>query len=47
MLYDMEKDPRQFTNLAGRPEYAEIEKQLRERLESRVQAAKGAGNARK
>jgi hypothetical protein len=40
MLYDMEKDPRQFTNLAGRPEHAEIEKGLRKRLESRIESAK-------
>jgi uncharacterized sulfatase len=31
-LFDYEKDPAELTNLAGRPEYAEIQKQLRELL---------------
>ncbi|MCS7014565.1 MAG: DUF4976 domain-containing protein, partial [Gemmatales bacterium] len=31
-LFDYEKDPAELTNLAGRPEYAEVEKQLRELL---------------
>lgn len=40
MLYDMEKDPRQLTNLAGRPEVAKIEKTLNERLDQRLAAAR-------
>jgi N-sulfoglucosamine sulfohydrolase len=28
-LYDLEKDPREFENLAGKPEFAEIEKNLK------------------
>jgi hypothetical protein len=40
MLYDMEKDPKQFTNLAGRSEYAEIEKRLQTRLAARIALAK-------
>ena len=31
-LFDYEKDPAELTNLAGRPEYAEVEKQLRDLL---------------
>lgn len=31
-LFDYEKDPTELTNLAGRPDYAEVEKQLRELL---------------
>ncbi|MCS7166080.1 MAG: sulfatase [Gemmatales bacterium] len=31
-LFDYEKDPAELTNLAGRPEYIEVEKQLRELL---------------
>ncbi|MDW8221738.1 MAG: sulfatase [Gemmatales bacterium] len=31
-LFDYEKDPAELTNFAGRPEYAEVEKQLRELL---------------
>jgi uncharacterized sulfatase len=31
-LFDYEKDPAELTNLAGHPEYAEIQKQLRELL---------------
>ncbi len=40
MLYDMKHDPKQFTNLAGSPEYAVIEKDLKERLAARIAAAK-------
>lgn len=40
MLYDMEKDPKQFTNLAKNPEYAEKVKELHTRLMERVNVAK-------
>ena len=40
MLYDMEKDPKQFNNLAMNPEYAAVMAELKERLEERVGAAK-------
>ena len=40
MLYDMEKDPKQFNNLAMNPEYAAVMSELKERLEERVEAAK-------
>lgn len=40
MLYDMEKDPRQFTNLAGRPETADMEQRLNDRLDSRLAEAR-------
>lgn len=32
-LYDLRKDPDQIANVAGRPEYAEIQRKLRARLE--------------
>jgi len=47
MLYDMEKDPKQFKNLAGRNEYAEIEKNLRKRLDARIALARNVGMSRK
>ncbi len=37
MLYDMEKDPRQFTNLAEKPGYAAIKAKLFKRLQNRVE----------
>jgi len=40
MLYDMEGDPRQYTNLSGKPEFRDIERELRERLSERLEAAK-------
>ncbi len=40
MLYDMVADPKQFTNLSGDPQYTTVEKELRERLQARVAAAK-------
>lgn len=40
MLYDMQADPKQYTNLSGKPEYAEVEQALRERLHARIEAAK-------
>ena len=39
MLYDMEKDPKQFTNLAKNPEYAETFEKLYSRLQKRVAIA--------
>ncbi len=39
MLYDMERDPRQFTNLVKNPEYAGTVKELTARLKERVDAA--------
>ena len=44
MLYDMEKDPKQFTNLAGKNELAKVEQILRKRLNERIEAAKKARN---
>ena len=38
MLYDMEKDPKQFTNLAGDPEHAEVLAMLKKRLSDRLEA---------
>ncbi|HYW79959.1 MAG TPA: hypothetical protein VE890_10310, partial [Thermoguttaceae bacterium] len=32
-LYDLSKDPQQIDNVAGRPEYAEVQKQLRAQLD--------------
>jgi len=40
MLYNMEADPKQFTNLSGKPEVAEVEAALRRRLHARIEAAK-------
>ena len=40
MLYDMEKDPRQFTNLANDPAHAAIKRQLHRRLQSRIKRVK-------
>ena len=40
MLYDMEIDPAQYTNLAGHAEFAAIQKQLHERLMERIELAK-------
>lgn len=40
MLYDMKTDPKQYTNLAGKPEHAEIEKDLHKRLDARMASAK-------
>ena len=38
VLYDLEKDPTQFTDLAGNPEYAAVLKKMRARSEEYVQA---------
>ena len=40
MLYQMEKDPHQFNNLAGRPEFAGIERDLNRRLDQRLAEAR-------
>ena len=40
MLFDMEKDPQQFTNLAKNPEYAGPMRHLHERLVERIRASK-------
>jgi len=47
MLYDMEKDPGQFTNLAGKPAYAEIESELKQRLDERMAQAGGGKKKKK
>ena len=39
MLYDMETDPSQYTNLASAPEYVSIKTQLHKRLLQRIEAA--------
>ena len=39
MLFDMDKDPKQFNNLANNPEYADVMKKLSIRLKDRVKAA--------
>lgn len=40
MLYDMEQDPQQYTNLAENPEFAAVRKQLHERLLERIATAR-------
>ena len=40
MLYDMEKDPRQFTNLANNPAHVAIKRRLHSRLQSRIKRVK-------
>jgi hypothetical protein len=42
MLYDMEKDPQQFTNLAGKSDYVDIDKGLQKRLDARIALARKA-----
>jgi N-sulfoglucosamine sulfohydrolase len=37
-LFDLRKDPHQVTNVAGRPEYATAEKELRARVEQWMRA---------
>ena len=39
MLYDMQTDPQQFTNLADNAEFAETKQRLHERLTRRIKAA--------
>jgi arylsulfatase A-like enzyme len=41
-LYDTDHDPLQTTNLAGSPEHAELERQLRERLLERAEQIRDA-----
>ena len=38
-LYDMKKDPKQFTNLANDPKYARVKAEWRKKLEDRIAAA--------
>ena len=40
MLYNMEEDPSQYSNLADVAEYDSIRKQLHERLTKRIEAAR-------
>jgi arylsulfatase A-like enzyme len=40
-LYDLEKDPDEKVNLAGRPQYREVADQLRERLKRRILITEG------
>ena len=40
LLYDMEKDPQQFTNLSEKAEYATIKAKLFQRLRNRVRDKK-------
>jgi iduronate 2-sulfatase len=35
-LYDMEKDPKQYTNLFSKPEYAEIVAELKQKLKAKL-----------
>jgi iduronate 2-sulfatase len=35
-LYDMEKDPKQYTNLFGKPEYAEVVAGLKQKLKAKL-----------
>ncbi len=37
-LYDLKKDPNQLTNVAGQPEYADVQKDLWKRLEEELKA---------
>ncbi|MCP4297328.1 MAG: sulfatase, partial [Proteobacteria bacterium] len=39
-LFDMEKDPKQFTNLAHKPEYAKILSKLQKRLAKKIKQAR-------
>ncbi len=36
MLYDMHKDPQQYVNLAGKPEYADAEKKMEQWLDEKL-----------
>ena len=38
-LYDMERDPKQFTNLARKPEYAQVVQKLKKKLAAKVARA--------
>jgi arylsulfatase A-like enzyme len=37
-LYDLRKDPEQLVNVAGRPEYAQVQRELAEKLMARLKA---------
>ncbi|MDF7825472.1 sulfatase [Pontiellaceae bacterium B12227] len=39
MLYDLENDPREFTNLINLPEYQEVQRELERQLDARLEAA--------
>ena len=34
-LYDMEKDPKQYTNLFSKPEYAKLVEELKEKMKAK------------
>jgi iduronate 2-sulfatase len=40
-LYDMQDDPGQFSNLASRPDHAELEARLRHQIQQRIAALRG------
>ena len=39
-LYDMDKDPHQYTNLVDNPEYAAVLKEARTKFDARIKAAR-------
>jgi hypothetical protein len=39
-LYDMKKDPKQYTNLAENPEYAHIVEELRAKMTAKLKAVR-------
>ena len=39
MLYDLEKDPGEFSNLAALPEYSETVRDLQQQLKARMRVA--------
>ena len=39
-LYDMERDPKQFTNLAGKPEYATVVAEFKKRMAAKLRAVR-------
>ena len=45
MLFDREKDPQELSNLAGKPEVAQAEKELRERLAAWIAETPADGKA--
>ena len=46
-LFDMENDPRQFTNLATRPEYASIVSEFQQKLAAKLRSIRDSDLARK